>query len=203
MFFPQYERCISSNAGRKLFIDITSHRPTSLDIIFAAHTHVLTSLDLPDNSLKDLLVNSYPTLVAHATSVYEKAFPNPNVFPPMAVASLATSLKSLVPYPKLIQRAPQRPKLDLSSDEEEDAKESVKEERQFQLARWAWTGLAVSSIAGYLYFTGLGGIMLSSFFGGFMAVVEADDDEEDGALDDDVDDGDAEEHEEVAEDVQE
>lgn len=119
----------------------------------------MTSLELPDGSLTDLLRNSYPSLIAHAASVYEKAFPDGSAFPPTTPASVSISLKSLVPWP----RPSQRPKLNLASAEEKKEEDSD-EERSFRLARWAWTGAAVSSVLGYLYFTGLGGILLKAVF---------------------------------------
>lgn len=66
---------------------------TSLDLIVSAHVLLLVEPPFPDNVLRDLLVNSYPTLVDHARHVLSLALPLP---PPDETPSSFTG-QSLLP----------------------------------------------------------------------------------------------------------
>ncbi|KAI0086169.1 Tom37 C-terminal domain-containing protein [Irpex rosettiformis] len=71
-------------------------RPTTLDILLAAHIYLLEQ-DQPDNLIKDLLTTEYPRLVAHADIVYQGAFPLPSTFPAIVSPQSSFTLRSLLP----------------------------------------------------------------------------------------------------------
>ncbi|OSX65136.1 hypothetical protein POSPLADRAFT_1116715, partial [Postia placenta MAD-698-R-SB12] len=83
--------------GDNRYFHLHSDRPTTLDIVFAAHTHVLMSIPFADPLLQTLLSDSYPTLVAHANAVQSFVFPDPVSLPPTADSHLSCSLHTLLP----------------------------------------------------------------------------------------------------------
>lgn len=120
-------------------------RPTSLDVIFAAHTHLLMNLSFPDLLLQSLLSESYPNLVSHATGVQSFAFPDPQSFPQTVQSSLALSLRSLVPLPRFAWTTHHKHLTPPDS-----------EERRFTMMRWGWIGLGVAAAVTYVSLFGLG-----------------------------------------------
>lgn len=127
--------------GCALISDSDIHSPTALDVVFAAHTHILMNVPFMDPLLQALLSESYPTLIAHAKAVQSAAFPDPQSFPPAVPLDLSVSLKLLLPTPTLRFWASRRQK-----------KELTEEERRFRRARWGWIGLALASVACYAVF---------------------------------------------------
>jgi len=119
-------------------------QPTTLDIIFAAHTHILTSLPFADPLFTNLLTESYPALVAHADAVKSFAFPDAASHPPIIQSDLRLSLKSLVAFPSF--PAPKRH----APSPEGDA-----EDRKYRLMRWGWIGMSVLAVVAYIQWTGL------------------------------------------------
>ena len=109
--------------------------------MFAAHTHILMNVSFTDPLLQTLLSESYPTLVAHAKAVQSAAFPDPQSFPPTVPLDLSTSLRSLLPVPRLRFWSSRKQKEELTEAE-----------RKFRRARWGWIGLAVASVAFYVAF---------------------------------------------------
>jgi len=101
----------------------------------AAHTLLLLSPPFPDPLLKDLIIESYPSLAVHARLVLSQAFPDPTVSLLTYHKPLANTWSVLIPT-----FGANAPKPELSEAEKE-----------FTTMRWAWIGLAIASSIGYLW----------------------------------------------------
>ena len=119
------------------------YRPTTLDVVFAAHSHILLDLRLPDPLITNAL-ESYPRLVAHCRAVKAAAFPAHVPFPPTLQQSWLSSLRSLVPWPRTPASSAAR-RAPATSPEEERV------ERRYRLWRWAFIAGSVLASAAYLY----------------------------------------------------
>ncbi|KZT68149.1 hypothetical protein DAEQUDRAFT_341084 [Daedalea quercina L-15889] len=127
--------------GERQYFNPHADSPTTLDVVFAAHTHILMNISFVDPLLRNLLSESYPGLVAHAKAVQTAAFPDTQSFPPTVPLDLSVSLKSLIPTPRLSLWTWSRRTVELTE-----------EERRFRRARWGWIGLAVTSVVLYVVF---------------------------------------------------
>ncbi|KZV97021.1 hypothetical protein EXIGLDRAFT_764775 [Exidia glandulosa HHB12029] len=56
---------------------IYQHRPTSIDLLLAAHVLLLVDPPYPDPLIGTLITESYPSLAAHARLILSLAFPTP------------------------------------------------------------------------------------------------------------------------------
>ncbi|THH17533.1 hypothetical protein EW146_g3295 [Bondarzewia mesenterica] len=158
--FDLYARLLDDN--RFFYYD----RPTSLDVLLAAHTLLLLHPPFPDPLLPSLLSMSYPTLLSHARLVLSTAFPGStapsqqlHILPPHAY-----SLRSLLPYPSLSS---------FWSGGGQPKTERSEEDKRFDRMRWAWIGMAV-----------LGSIAYWSFWGPKIIIATSlseDEEDEDGA----------------------
>ncbi|KAI0336518.1 hypothetical protein GY45DRAFT_1315908 [Cubamyces sp. BRFM 1775] len=137
--FDVYDRLLD---GRSFFMG--SETPTTLDVVFAAHSHVLLDLRLPDPLITTAL-ESYPRLVAHCRAVKAAAFPAHIPFPPTIQQSWLSSLRSLFPWP----RAPTSTSAARRALEKSPEEERV--ERRYRLWRWAFIAGSVLASAAYLY----------------------------------------------------
>lgn len=152
-------------------------------MIFAAHIHLLQT-PLADTLLRDVLQESYPTLVQHATRVVQLAFPDSSSYPKAPASKSGFSLRSLFP------RFPQPPS---ANDALRNTPAWKTRDRQFKLMRWGFFGTAALTFASYLYFAGIIPLYLESFKK-VQAMLEADsrlqviddDDEEDDDEDDEL-----------------
>jgi sorting and assembly machinery component 37 len=108
------------------------NRPTTLDLVLAAHVLLLVQTALPDTLLSSLVSSSFPTLLSHARRVLETVAPSPRVLPPEGY-----NLSALIPYPSFRTwwSEPRIPK--------------TEEEKRFDRMRWQWIGLAVVGSIGY------------------------------------------------------
>lgn len=106
-----------------------------LDIIVAAHTLLLLNPPFPDPILKDLIIDSYPSLAVHARLVLSQAFPDPNVSPLIYHKPSVNTWSSLIPT--------------FGSNSPKPEPSDV--EKEFTKMRWAWIGLAIVSTIGYLW----------------------------------------------------
>ena len=100
-----------------------------------AHTLLLLNHPFPDPILRDLIIESYPSLAVHARLVLSQAFPEP-IIPPLTYHKPSTNTWSAL-VPTFGSNSP-RP--DLSDIEKE-----------FTKMRWRWIGLAIVSTVGYLW----------------------------------------------------
>ena len=99
----------------------------------AAHTLLILNPPFPDPVLKDLIIESYPSLAVHARLVLSQAFLTPS---PLAYHKPSTSAWSAL-IPTFGSNTPKR--------------EPTKAEKEFTTMRWAWIGLAIVSTIGYLW----------------------------------------------------
>ncbi|KAI0374872.1 hypothetical protein BV20DRAFT_1048881 [Pilatotrama ljubarskyi] len=88
--FDVYDRLLGDH---RFFMG--SEIPTTLDVVFAAHSHLLLSLRLPD-PLVTCALESYPRLVSHCHAVLSAAFPPNAPSPPTLQQNWLTSLRSLI-----------------------------------------------------------------------------------------------------------
>ncbi|KAH9934713.1 uncharacterized protein B0H18DRAFT_977860 [Fomitopsis serialis] len=168
--------------GERRYFNPHADSPSTLDIVFAAHTHILMSVAFTDPLLQNLLSESYPTLVAHANAVQSAAFPDAQPFPHTAPLDLSLSLKSLLPRPALPVWTWSKP-----------TETVTEEEKRFRLARWGWIGLAVTSVVLYLVLNPVVVIVTTDSEGEPDEDVEED---EEAREDEEPEDVDGEEHEE-------
>ncbi|PPQ64674.1 hypothetical protein CVT26_002764 [Gymnopilus dilepis] len=112
-------------------------RPSSLDVLVASHILLLVEPPLPDTLVKELIINSYPALAAHARRIYDLAFKTDKPLPTSTQQS--PSLWSLLPY------WPRRKKT------QQVQKAAEKEDVQFTRMTWGFVGLALGSLAAYLF----------------------------------------------------
>ncbi|KAI0263365.1 hypothetical protein BC834DRAFT_971359 [Gloeopeniophorella convolvens] len=166
--FDLYARLLGDK--RYFFYD----RPTSLDLVLAAHVLLLVDAPLPDPLLAPLLSNTHPTLLAHARRVLAAAAPRTPTLP-----TPGYSLSALLPYPSV------------RAWWARCGAETSAEERRYARARWHWAGLALLGAVGYV-----------ALYAPRMRVVrvrDADGDVQLGFVVGDGDVGDAEEEEEEVE----
>lgn len=110
-------------------------RPSTLDIIVAAHTLLLLSPPFPDPVLKDLMVESYPSLAVHARLVLSQAFLGPATSPLTYHKPSTNTWSALVPTFGSNVPRPEPSEL----------------EKEFTRMRWGWIGLAIVSTIGYFW----------------------------------------------------
>lgn len=108
------------------------YRPTTLDLVLAAHILLLVQTPLPDTLLSSLLSSSFPTLLLHARRVLETVAPCSRILPPERY-----SLSALIPYPSF------------RTWWSEPRPQKTEEDKRFERMRWQWIGLAVLGSIGY------------------------------------------------------
>jgi len=108
-----------------------SCRPTSLDVLIAAHLLLLLKPPYPDPLLKSVLQESYPSLASYAQRVYDTAFTAGE----LTVRQVSTgSVRALLPT------WPSQSKL---------KKASSPEDVHFSRMRWVFFGLVSGAFAAY------------------------------------------------------
>lgn len=145
--------------------------PTTLDLVFAAHIHMLR-VHQPDMLLANLLSESYHTLLAHCDRVLGKTFRDSTAFPSTVTASRSFSFRSILPHIP----SPAKEKAKLGSPT------WAKQERKFRLMRWAFFGTVGLAFGSYIYFAGIIPMYLRAVETVRLAMQEGeldDDDEED------------------------
>jgi sorting and assembly machinery component 37 len=133
MFFHD-EKCVRPFSHPRSLVTV-SRRPSTLDVIVAAHTLLLLNPPFPDPVLKDLIIESYPSLAVHARLVLSKAFLGPATSPLTYHKSSANTWSALIPT---FGSNTSRP-------------EPSEVEKEFAQMRWGWIGLAIVSTIGYLW----------------------------------------------------
>lgn len=104
-------------------------------MIVAAHTLLLLNPPFPEPVLKDLIIESYPSLAVHARLVLSKAFLGPTTSP-LTYHKLSTNTWSAL-IPTFGSNTPKPQPSEV--------------EREFTQMRWGWIGLAIVSTIGYLW----------------------------------------------------
>ncbi|KAI1795895.1 hypothetical protein LXA43DRAFT_989964 [Ganoderma leucocontextum] len=139
--FDVYERLLGNN---RFFVGMDF--PTTLDVVFAAHTHLLLKLTFPDPLVSSVITESYPRFVAHHDAVLRVAFPDPSHTPPVIQKTWSSSLRYLIPWPRVPARH-RSPSAVLA-----ESPEVQQEEWRYRLWRWGFIGTSVVAAAAYLYF---------------------------------------------------
>ena len=111
------------------------HRPSTLDIIVAAHTLLLLNPPFPDPVLKDLMIEFYPSLAVHARLVLSQAFLGPATSPLTHHKPSTNTWSALIPTFGSNMPRPEPSEL----------------EKEYTKMRWGWIGLTIVSTIGYLW----------------------------------------------------
>ncbi|KII88380.1 hypothetical protein PLICRDRAFT_161408 [Plicaturopsis crispa FD-325 SS-3] len=127
-YLDKYARLL----GDKLYF--LHERPTTLDIVLAAHILALTRPPFPDPLLKSLVVESYPSLVAHAERVYSSANQAPLKTRPPPTPSIFPWLSARRSGPKV---------------------EKIAEDVQSDGTRWGWIALVVAAMGAFIITSGV------------------------------------------------
>ncbi|KAM5535176.1 hypothetical protein V8D89_011112 [Ganoderma adspersum] len=139
--FDVYDRLLGSN---QFFLG--SAFPTTLDVVFAAHTHLLLKIPFPDPLVSSVLTESYPGFIAHHDAVLRTAFPDPSRLPPVIQKSWSSSLRYLIPWPRVPVRR-RSPSAVLA-----ESPEVQQEEWRYRLWRWGFVGASVVAATAYLLY---------------------------------------------------
>ncbi|KAH9946128.1 uncharacterized protein BXZ73DRAFT_37376 [Epithele typhae] len=123
--------------GRHAFF-MGSDSPTTLDIAFAAHSHMLLNARYPDPLVTDVLTEKHPRLVAHCNRVIETA--STNFVPQVIEQRWTSSLWYLFPSPRMPARR-RAPSVSV---------EAQKEDWRYKLWRWGFMGTSVLVAAVYV-----------------------------------------------------
>ncbi|KAI0831287.1 hypothetical protein BC628DRAFT_1353082 [Trametes gibbosa] len=137
--FDVYDRLL----GDQTFFN-GSETPTTLDVIFAAHTHLLLDLCLPD-PLVTLKLEKYPRLVAHCRAVVSAAFSPSAPFPPTVQQTWSSSLRCLFPWARSSTTRRTTSALETSP-------EAQHLERRYRLWRWGFIAGSILATTGYLWY---------------------------------------------------
>ncbi|PIL28225.1 hypothetical protein GSI_09637 [Ganoderma sinense ZZ0214-1] len=95
--FDVYYRLLGSN---QFFLG--SALLTTLDVVFAAHTHLLLKTAFPDPLVSCVLTESYPRFVTHYDAVFCASFSNPTRLPPVIEKTWTSSLHCVWQYRKAV-----------------------------------------------------------------------------------------------------
>ncbi|KAG1877983.1 outer mitochondrial membrane transport complex protein-domain-containing protein [Suillus subalutaceus] len=125
--FALYARLLN---GQKFFF---GERPTTLDVYLASHVLLLLDPPFPDQLMRSILEESYPTLVEHARNVQTEVSQIPRQY--LVVSAQKQSLLSLIPRP-----LSGSPKTKSEMDEVD---------LRFRRMRWIWLALAFGGVASY------------------------------------------------------
>ncbi|KAG2349759.1 hypothetical protein BDR05DRAFT_955621 [Suillus weaverae] len=107
-------------------------RPTTLDVYLASHILLLLDPPFPDQLMRSILEESYPTLVEHARNVQTDVSQIPRQY--LVAPAQKQSLLSLIPRP-----LSNPPKMKESQMDEADLR--------FRRMRWMWFALAFGGVA--------------------------------------------------------
>lgn len=118
--------------GQKFF---WGERPTTLDVYLASHILLLLDPPFPDQLMRSILEESYPTLVEHARNVQTEVSQIPRQY--LVAPAQKQSLLSLIPRP-----LSNHPKTEESRMDETDLR--------FRRMRWMWFALAFGGVAYYV-----------------------------------------------------
>ncbi|KAG1827166.1 outer mitochondrial membrane transport complex protein-domain-containing protein [Suillus subaureus] len=116
--------------GQKFFF---GERPKTLDVYLASHILLLLDPPFPDQLMRSILEESYPTLVEHAHNVRTEVSQMPRQY--LVVSAQKQSLLSLIPRP-----LSNPPKMRSEMDEVD---------LRFRSMRWIWFALAFGGVACY------------------------------------------------------
>ncbi|KAL5529767.1 hypothetical protein ACEPAG_5752 [Sanghuangporus baumii] len=159
----------------KLFF-LDNPSPSALDAFVAAHILLLTVPPFPNETLRSLILESYPSLVAHSRRLQSRTLLPPGTLHGLA-ASLSTSFEVIEAQahqsdeeyvPLRVRSAQQTTFSEVVSSLAipfswrlanpfwtHRTKPKSKADKEFDQMRWAWFGLAAASIIGWAWTMGL------------------------------------------------
>ncbi|KAH9952049.1 hypothetical protein B0H21DRAFT_715514 [Amylocystis lapponica] len=140
-FFDIYAKVL----GDRPLFHLHNGLPTSLDLIFAAHTHVLMNIPFADTLITSLLSDSYPALVTHAITVQAAVFPDSLPSPPVIETGMITGWQSVLSWPRFA-----------STGERKDSSRPDEREERYSVMRWGFAGLAAVALVVYTQLFGVG-----------------------------------------------
>ncbi|KAG6814531.1 hypothetical protein H0H92_000057 [Tricholoma furcatifolium] len=114
---------------------IYREKPTTLDIVLAAHILLLVEPEYPDPYIKNLIQDSYPSLILHARRVFGDIMESQDSQLQISCAPKFV-WRSLFPWP------PPR-----------WGKRESEEEIQYRRMRWGFYGVALGTMAAYMLFS--------------------------------------------------
>ncbi|KAH8116808.1 Tom37 C-terminal domain-containing protein [Phellopilus nigrolimitatus] len=167
---------LSGLLGDKLFF--FHDRPSTLDVLVAAHILLLTYPPLPNDLLRALVADSYPTLHAHARRMHTRTLSpisqmqsvssSPSASLPSSTFDLVDvqSRPVRVPDPLRVRSAPAVDFAHFASSlvlpfprhiarSKSVARPKSKADEEFARMRWAWYGLSLLGVVGWVWATGL------------------------------------------------
>ncbi|KAJ3574817.1 hypothetical protein NP233_g1497 [Leucocoprinus birnbaumii] len=115
-------------------------RPTTLDLVLAAHTLLLIVPPLPDTLIKELAEDWYDTLAEHARRIQNIAFGDGQ--PKFPVQSSRSSFWDLIPS-RRVNKGTQHKDSEKSS-----------EDMEYEKLTWGFIGLALGSVVAYFTIMG-------------------------------------------------
>lgn len=127
--FALYSKLLN---GQKFFF---GERPTTLDVYLASHILLLLDPPFPDQLMRNIIEESYPTIVEHARNVQTEVSQVPRQY--IVAPAQKQSLLSLIP----------RPLSNLSQTKKSRMDET---DLQFRRMRWMWFALAFGGVACYV-----------------------------------------------------
>lgn len=108
---------------------------------------MLLSLEFPDPLVVSVLKDSYPSLVRHRDAVLSLALPDPSTFPPTVQNNWTSSLRALVPWPRI--PSPRKTPGAVPSKEAQDL------EWRYKLWRWGFIGASILAATAYLNYAAI------------------------------------------------
>ncbi|KAL5532569.1 hypothetical protein ACEPAF_4343 [Sanghuangporus sanghuang] len=161
--------------GDKLFF-LDNPSPSALDVFVAAHILLLTVPPFPNETLRSLILESYPSLVAHSRRLQSRTLLPSGTLHGLS-ASLSTSFEVIEAQahrsdeehiPLRVRSAQQAAFSEVVSSlavpffwklanpsSTHRTKLKSKADKEFDQMRWAWFGLAAASIIGWTWTMGL------------------------------------------------
>ncbi|KXN92218.1 hypothetical protein AN958_08671 [Leucoagaricus sp. SymC.cos] len=115
-------------------------RPTTLDLLLAAHTLLLVAPPLPDTLIKELVIEWYDTLADHAKCIQDLAFGKDQ--PKFPIQSSRGSLWDLIPSRNAFKAAQAK------------GLERTPEDVEYEKFTWGFIGLALGSVVAYFAILG-------------------------------------------------
>ena len=125
-------------------------------MILASHILPVLNAPLPDPFLRDLLLESYPRIVAHARLLWSWAYPNPPAMNhQMHSVPTAGGMGFLNVLTSVYGAATRAARTKRSFDTNSQSKAETEMERRLQAGRWAWSTFAIVGLFGYALSQGI------------------------------------------------
>ncbi|PAV24031.1 hypothetical protein PNOK_0109900 [Pyrrhoderma noxium] len=143
---------LNSLLGNKHFF--FGEKISTIDVSVAAHILLLTEPQLPNTLLRDLVVESYPTLYKHAKFLFSFSLPaSDSAMEHLFTGTTLYANKSdSIIFPS-IKPLPRRRPTNRNSGKQRS--EKSEEEKEFDRMRWAWLGMSVLGVFTWMWYMGI------------------------------------------------